>query len=80
MQTAKVSSKYQIVIPKSVREALGVRAGDQLVIATDGDKAVLWLRPKSYAKHMRGLHKDLWRDVNATEYVRQERESWQQHP
>jgi hypothetical protein len=37
------------------------------------------LRPKStgYARRLRGLHKEVWRDVDATEYVRQERESWE---
>jgi len=78
MQMAKVSSKYQIVIPKTVREALGLRPGDRLLIVAEGDKAVLRLRPKSYAEHMRGLHKEVWQGIDATEYVREERKSWEQ--
>lgn len=80
MQMAKVSSKYQIVIPKKVREALGLQPGDRLLISTEGDKAMMRLRPKSYAKHMRGLHKEIWQGIDATEYVSEERKSWEQEP
>ena len=80
MQMAKLSSKYQIVIPKKVREALGLEPGDRLLIATEGDKAVMRLRPKSYADHMRGLHKEVWQGIDATEYVSEERKSWGQEP
>jgi AbrB family looped-hinge helix DNA binding protein len=80
MQMAKVSSKYQIVIPKRVREALGLRPGDRLLIVAEGDKVVMRLRPRSYAEHMRGLHKEVWQGIDATEYVREERKSWEQEP
>ncbi|PKL09149.1 MAG: AbrB family transcriptional regulator [Spirochaetae bacterium HGW-Spirochaetae-7] len=32
MEAVTVSSKYQIVIPKSIRETLGVKPGDKLVM------------------------------------------------
>lgn len=28
------------------------------------------------AKRLRGLHKDVWREIDVDQYVRQERESW----
>jgi len=80
MQTAKVSSKHQIVIPKKIRETLGFHPGDQLLIVVEDDKAVMRLRPKSYAEHMRGLHKEVWQGIDTNEYVREERESWEQEP
>lgn len=73
---AKVSSKYQIVIPKRVREELGVRPGDRFLIAVEDGKVVMRLRPRSYARYLRGLHKEVWQGLDATEYVRGERESW----
>lgn len=79
-QTAKVSSKYQIVIPKRVREELGLRPGDRLLIAVEDGKVVMRLRPRSYAQHLRGLHKEVWEGVEASEYVRKERESWEREP
>ena len=41
MSYVKVSSKYQITLPKSVREALGVKAGDKLYVTYEGDKLIL---------------------------------------
>ncbi|MCX6615582.1 MAG: AbrB/MazE/SpoVT family DNA-binding domain-containing protein [Acidobacteria bacterium] len=36
-----VSSKGQVVIPKGIRDALGLRAGDQLEVALEGHRLVL---------------------------------------
>lgn len=41
MSYVKVSSKYQITIPKNVREALNVKAGDKLYVACEEDKLIL---------------------------------------
>jgi len=38
---AKLSSHGQIVLPASVREALGLQAGDSLIVAVQGDKIIL---------------------------------------
>lgn len=78
IQKAKVSSKYQIVIPKKVREVLGLRPGDRFLITLEDEKVVMRLRPRSYARHLRGLHKEVWEGLDATEYVRKERERWEQ--
>ncbi len=42
----KLSSKYQITIPRDVREALGLEAGDRLYIGREGGKLVLRPLPK----------------------------------
>ena len=46
MAKAKISSKYQITLPKEVREGLGIKAGDELYIAREGEKVVIKLLPK----------------------------------
>lgn len=46
MTYVKVSSKYQITIPKDVGEALGLEAGDRLYIGLEGSKIVLQGLPK----------------------------------
>ncbi|MFP3907618.1 MAG: AbrB/MazE/SpoVT family DNA-binding domain-containing protein [Acidimicrobiales bacterium] len=43
--TAKVTSKGQVTVPKAVREALGIAAGDQLVFRVEGNRAVLARTP-----------------------------------
>lgn len=72
-----ISSKYQVVIPKAVRKALELRPGDQLLVQLEDGKIVMRLRPQSYTKHLRGLHKNVWKGLEATEYVKRERESWE---
>jgi AbrB family looped-hinge helix DNA binding protein len=43
--TATVSSKGQLTLPKSVREALGIETGDQVVFRVSADRAVLARSP-----------------------------------
>ena len=38
---ATVTSKGQVTIPKAVRDALGIQAGDEVVFRVEGDRAVL---------------------------------------
>ena len=71
-----VSSKYQIVIPREAREKLDLKAGDKLIIKANDEKIVIYPQPKNYAKYALGLGKEIWQDIDATEYVRKERETW----
>lgn len=38
---ARVTSKGQVTVPKAVREALGIKPGDQVVFRVEGKRAVL---------------------------------------
>ena len=76
----RVSRKHQVVVHREAREALGVSAGDELVVEVEKGKVMIKARPRSYAKHMLGLHKNLWKGVKVEEYVRKERESWASEP
>ncbi len=73
----RISSKNQIVIPREARRALSLGAGDEILVEIEEGRAVLYPRPKNYAKHLRGLHKEVWRGVDATQYVREERKGWE---
>jgi AbrB family looped-hinge helix DNA binding protein len=42
---AKMSSKGQITVPKSVRDALGIGEGDNVVFRVEGNHAVLARTP-----------------------------------
>ena len=72
----KVSSKYQIVIPREARKKLNLKAGDKLIIKANDEKIVIYPQPKSYAKYSLGLGKEVWQGIDATEYVQKERETW----
>ena len=39
--TARVTSKGQVTLPKAVRQALGIRTGDDLLFRVEGDRAVV---------------------------------------
>ncbi len=74
----KISRKYQIVIPKKAREILQIEAGDHLLYRVEDGVIRLRPKPKSYAGLLRGLHREIWKDVDAKTYVRKERASWDQ--
>lgn len=48
----RISSKYQVVIPKGLREQLHIAPGDELVGTVEGRALVLFRRPASYARHL----------------------------
>jgi len=61
MDTVKVSPKFQIVIPKKVREALKLEPGQELHIFTV-DGSIHLNRPRSI-KDLRGMAKGMkWKD------------------
>lgn len=41
----RVSSKGQVTVPKAVRDALGIKEGDQVVFRVEGQHAVLARTP-----------------------------------
>jgi len=41
----RVTSKGQVTLPKAVREALGIRLGDEVVFRVEGRRAVLARTP-----------------------------------
>ncbi|MFO7588612.1 MAG: AbrB/MazE/SpoVT family DNA-binding domain-containing protein [Gemmatimonadota bacterium] len=54
--TVKMSSKNQIVVPREAREALGLRAGDRLVISVrDDGVAELRRRVEDPAAELEGI-------------------------
>jgi AbrB family looped-hinge helix DNA binding protein len=77
IKAVRISKKGQFVIPKEMREALGVKEGEELLVTFESGKVVL-TRPQEYAKTTRGLMKGTWgKDRKAVErYLEKERRSW----
>lgn len=69
---ATLSSKNQILIPKDGREALGVKAGDKLLVMVHGKTLTVLPKPKSFAKALKGLAKGVY----PPDYLKKERASW----
>ncbi len=53
MDTVKVSPKYQVVIPKGIRKALGIRPGQEVAVLRYGGRVELI--PITPVKQMRGF-------------------------
>ena len=75
MTIAKLGGRYQIVVPKDVREALRLKPGDRLEVKIENGKVVM-IPQISQTSRLFGKHRQLWQNTDAVAYVRQERESW----
>ena len=72
MPQVTVSAKNQIVIPREAREALGVTAGDKLLVVVRGENVIVLQKPKSHRLAIRGLGAGQYRGG----YLEKERKSW----
>jgi AbrB family looped-hinge helix DNA binding protein len=61
MVAVRVSSKFQVVIPLEVREAINLAAGTELQVFVYGDR--IELVPRRKARQLRGFLKGLDTDV-----------------
>ncbi|MFH1084961.1 MAG: AbrB/MazE/SpoVT family DNA-binding domain-containing protein [Chloroflexota bacterium] len=57
MKTVTVSARYQVVIPRAMREALGIRPGQKIQVIRCGDHIALI--PLGPMCEMRGLLKGI---------------------
>lgn len=76
VERVKVSSRYQIAVPSSVRKQLGIEAGDYLHVEVCDGTVILKPEPRQTVDFLRGLHSEVWQGVDPVAYVRQERSAW----
>lgn len=57
MEAVKISPKYQVVIPKKIRESLQLKPGQQMQVIEYGNRVELI--PTKSVKSMRGFLKDI---------------------
>ena len=75
VSVSRIGQRRQVVIPKAVREVLGLQPRDRLLFLVDGDTVILRPQPENFAETLRGLHQDLWSDPD--EWLEGERASWE---
>jgi AbrB family looped-hinge helix DNA binding protein len=73
MAEVTLSSKNQIVIPKEAREALGVKAGDKLLVTVHNGMVTVMKRPAKYHLAIQGL---VPQGFYGPDYLKEERASW----
>ena len=76
----KVGEKGQVVIPKELRELLHINPHDEVIISLRKGRITITPKPKKYCEYMRGLGKEIWKNIDATRYVEKERETWEKKP
>lgn len=79
MPKTKVSHKFQVVIPKDIRELLGISKGDVLQVYEKDDEIVMKKtenKTRLSLKDLKGLGKEIWKDIDVEDYIKKERESW----
>lgn len=76
IETVRLGARCQMVLPARVRKGLGVKEGDELLIMTVGGTAVIVPKPKNYADALLGLDSEIWKGIDADEYLKGERDSW----
>jgi AbrB family looped-hinge helix DNA binding protein len=72
MAQATISSKNQIVIPREAREALGLRAGDKVLVVVRGKRVLVLQKPRSQRAAIRGLAASAY----PSKHLQRERQSW----
>lgn len=76
-KSVKLSKKGQLVIPKEMRDALGVKEGDELLVVLEPGRMLL-TTPRAYARATRGSMRGTWgrnrREID--QYLERERRSW----
>jgi len=76
--TVTLSSKNQIVVPREAREKLKIGPGHEMLVLVKEDRVVLIPRPRDFVKRMAGLHQEIWRELGASSYLRDERDTWEE--
>ena len=72
MAQTKRAKQKRVRIADLVRQALGLKPGDKLLVVTKGDELIVMPRPSSFAAAIRGIGRGLY----PKGYLRKERSSW----
>ncbi|MEW6076483.1 MAG: AbrB/MazE/SpoVT family DNA-binding domain-containing protein [Thermodesulfobacteriota bacterium] len=72
MQTVKLSSKNQIVLPREARDAMKLKAHDELLVVVKGSVTIVMPKPVEYRPELAGAGKGLY----PKSYLKKERKDW----
>jgi AbrB family looped-hinge helix DNA binding protein len=73
MTTVTVGERFQVVIPKEIRERVGLKKHSKMQVALEGDQIVMRV-PRVSA--LRGIGGAVADGTDATEYVQRLRSEW----
>ncbi|SDI01284.1 hypothetical protein [Desulfosporosinus hippei] len=76
---SSVNEDYRVVlIPKDMVDFIKEKLGKDVLWVYDEESKELTLikRPDSYTEALSGLGEEMWKEVGGTEYIRRDREQW----
>lgn len=76
----KIGPKYQVVIPKEIRQKIkGLQPGNKVSIhATGKDMLTIQTDPKSWLERTRGLMTEAWKDIDPIAQLEKGRNEWEE--
>lgn len=77
MSKTIISDKYQVVIPKAVREKLNLKRGQVMYVYSTKDSSILMCPEKKWPEDYIKDLKEVWKDVDVVNYLHTERSSWE---
>jgi AbrB family looped-hinge helix DNA binding protein len=72
----KVGPKYQVVIPRSIRQKIPLVPKKEVLVEEVNGAIIILPQPKSFTEFMIGLGKDAWKGIDPKTYVKRERANW----
>ena len=75
-----VNKPYKTIkVSDDLIEIIKNKLGDDFIWDYDEDKGELFIikKPDSYTEALSGLGSEMWKSVNGVEYIKQERNSWE---
>jgi bifunctional DNA-binding transcriptional regulator/antitoxin component of YhaV-PrlF toxin-antitoxin module len=76
---SRLDNNLYTKIPDEIIEKAGLKAGTDIIWFYDDKikQIIIMEKPDNFAKSLRGLGKEIWKDNDANMYVQEERNSWQ---
>ena len=68
-----------IKVPSELLDFIKQKLGAEVLWVYDDETSELFLikKPESFTDALAGLGEDMWKNVGGTDYIRQERDSWE---
>ncbi len=76
---SKLDDNSYTKIPDEIVEKLGLKPGSDIIWYYDEKtkQIILMEKPENFAKALRGLGKEIWKDIDVKAYVQEERSTWE---
>jgi bifunctional DNA-binding transcriptional regulator/antitoxin component of YhaV-PrlF toxin-antitoxin module len=76
---SKLDGNSYTKIPDEIVEKAGLKPGSDIIWYYDDNtkQVILMEKPENFAKALRGLGKEIWKNVDVKAYVQEERSTWE---